>query len=280
MKNQTLILLLFANFALGQNYNVTIDQNVVKYELKDKFNRFDDIGSSKSNVESLNLDFLSSTELKITNRYGSGFTAHTIMFSLTKNLKLKEVSYDYWTDVMEIENLRTYKIKKADLKLNTNPFNNTQGFRGHYTLEIENYIKDSLVNSESFKGKFKTFKGLDKNSEDYKWTVKENNIWYGITNENGIFLNPDVQPKLKSKIKDLVITIKELPNLKIPEFKALVVIKKDGKIEKETIRFFNIYDENLKKSLANILVEKMIFYPACLNEKEVKSKIPIRIKLK
>lgn len=264
----------------GQNLKVSIDPSMGKYEIKDEYNRFDDIGNPNSNFEGLNLEFLSPSQLQISNRYSSGFTGHTITFKLTKQMDLKEVTYNYWTDVLDLENLRTYKVKKADLKINQNPFRKTIGFRGNYTLEIEHYVNDTLIKNEKFKGKFKTFKGLDKESKDYKWTVEQNKIWYGITNDDGVYLNPDIRPKLRSSIKDLVIKIKELSDLKIPEFRVWVVITEDGRIEKESIRFSSvIYNDKLKKLITEILSEEMEFYPACVDEKAVKSQIPIRITL-
>ncbi len=265
----------------GQNLIVSIDPNMDKYEIKDEYNRFDDIGNPESNFESLNLEFLSPSQLQISNRYSSGFTSHTITFKLTKQMDLKEVTYNYWTDVLDLENLRTYKVKKADLKINQNPFRKAIGFRGNYALEIEHYVNDTLVKNEKFKGKFKTFKGVDKESKDYKWTVEQNKIWCGITNDDGVYLNPDIRPKLRSSIKGLVIKIKELSDLKIPEFRVWVVITEDGRIEKESIRFSSvIYNDKLKNLITEILSEEMEFYPACVDEKAVKSQIPIRIALK
>lgn len=274
-----LVSILATTFCVAQNTKVSIDQNIGKYEIKDEYNRFDDIGNPKSNFESLNLDLISPSELEISNKYSSGFTGNTITFRLTNQMKLKNVTYNYWTDVADFENVRTYKVKTADLKLNQNPFAKTIEFRGNYALEIEHYVNDSLIRNETFKGKFKTFEGQDKESENYKWTVEQNNIWYGITNENGVYLNPDIRPKLRSSFKDVVIKIKELSNLKIPYVRVWLVIKEDGRIDKESIGFSNIYNDKLKNSIANILVEKMEFYPACVNEKAVISKIPMSIKL-
>lgn len=275
-----LIIVFTVTFVNGQNLKVSIDKNIGKYEIKDDYNRFDDIGNPKSNFESLNLDFLSTSELKIINRYSSGFTGNTVTFNLTKQMNLQEVTYNYWTDVIDFENLRSYKVKKADLKLSKNPFDKQIGLRGNYTLEIEHYVNDTLVKNEEFKGKFKIFEGMDKESQDYKWTVEQNKIWYGITNENGVYLQPDIRPKLRSNIKDLVLKIKELSDLNIPEFRVWLVITEDGKIEKKSIRFSSIiYNEKLKKSITDILHDEMEFYPACVNEKAVKSKLPMRIRL-
>lgn len=277
----SILIILFVSInAIGQRLKVSVDQNIGKYEIKDEYNRFDDILIPKDKFENLTFDLISNYQLQITNKYSSGYTGHTIKFKLTKNLELKEATYNYWTDVIDFENFRTYKVKKADLKLSNNPFNELKGFRGNYILEIEHYVNDTLIKSEKFKGKFKTFEGVDKDSEDYKWTLEQNKIWRGITNENGVYLNPDIRPKLRSNIKDLVLKIKELSDLKIPEFRVWLVITEDGKIEKESIRFSSaIYNEKLKSSITDILFEKMDFYPGCVNEKAVKSKVPMRIRL-
>ena len=47
-------MILITNFAFGQE-KVTIDQNLVKYEIKDECNRFDDIGNPKNEFEILKI---------------------------------------------------------------------------------------------------------------------------------------------------------------------------------------------------------------------------------
>lgn len=276
MRIQIIILILITHFAFGQG-KVTIDQNLVKYEIKDEFNRFDDIGNPKNNFESLKINFKSNSEIEIQNSYSSGFTGNDIKFILDKQLNIKKATYNYWTDVVDLDNLITYKVENVNLTLNQNPFDKTNGLRGKYILEIGHFRNDSLVKTKHFKGKFKTFKGIDKESTDYKWTLEQNEIWYGITNENGVYLNPDKVPSLKSDFKILTKEIKKLKGYKPSKIKAFVVINENGKIEKEPIRFLGQLDKELERQITKLLIELTDWYPACVNEKEVKSQIPIVI---
>jgi hypothetical protein len=276
LRIQIIILILVTNFAFGQE-KVTIDKNLPKYEIKDEFNRFDDIGNPKIDFESLKINFKSNSEIEIQNSYSSGFTGNDIKFILGKQLNIRKVTYNYWTDVVDLDNLITYKVKKVNLTLNQNPFEKTNRLRGKYILEIEHFRNDSLVKTEHFKGKFKTYKGIDKESSDYKWTLKQNEIWYGITNENGVYLNPDKMPSLKSDYKILIKEIKKLEGYKPSKIKAFVVINENGKIEKEPIRFLRQLDKELEKQITKLLIELTDWYPACVNEKEVKSQIPLVI---
>lgn len=277
MKIQIIILILIANFAFGQE-KVTIDQDIVKYEIKDEFNRFDNIANELKNYKSLDID-IDKSSINILNRYSTGFTGHTISVIIDKKMNIVKANYEYWSDVAE--NGTEYKVDSIDLILNQNPFEKIKGLRGQYTMQVKKVSANGeLLEKIIFKGKFKTFKGIDKLSSDYLWALEQNKLFYGLTNENGVYLNPDIRPKLKSNIKDLVLKLKELSALKIPEFRVWVVITEDGKIERESIRFSSsIYNDKLKNSITDILFEKIEFYPACMNEIAVKSKLPMRIRL-
>ena len=276
MRIQIIILILVTNFAFGQE-KVTIEENIEKYEIKDEFNRFDDIGNPIRNFESLKINIKSNSEIEIQNSYSSGFTGNDIKFIIDEKLNVNKATYNYWTDVLDLDNLITYKVNKANLTLNQNPFDKTNGLRGKYILEIEHYRNDSLIKTEQFKGKFKTFEEIDKESSEYKWTLKQNEIWYGITNENGVYLNPDKKPSLKSDYKILVKEIKRLRGYKPSKIIAFVVINENGKIEEKAIRFSGHLDKELEKQISKLLIKLTDWYPACVNEKEVKSQIPIVI---
>lgn len=279
MRIEFIILILITNFAFGQE-KITIDQNLVKYEIKDKFNRFDDIGNPENDFESLKIEFKSNSDLEIKNSYSSGFTGNDISFKINKNLEIIETKYNYWTDVIDSENIRTYKVKNVKLTLNQNPFKKINGLRGNYVLEIQHFYNDSLTKTDTYKGKFKSFKGTDKTSVDYLWALEQNKIFNGITNENGVYLRPDIMPSLKSDYKILTEKIKNIKGYKPDIIRAYVVINENGKIEKEPFRFFGNFEQwnNETQSLVKkLLIELTEWYPACVNENEVKSQIPIVI---
>lgn len=255
---------------------MTVDKNVVKYEIEDEFNRFDDIDNSENDFKRLHLIFTNS-ELEIKNSQSSGFTGDNISFVINNKLELKNVNYDYWTDNLDLENNQIYKVKSSKLVLNQNPFKKIDGFRGKYILEIEHYWDDTLTKTEKFKGKFKSFKGINKTSSDYLWALKQIKILNGSVDKNGIYLRPDKIASLKSNINILTEKIKEIKVNKPKRLKAYLVIDENGKIEKESIRFVDHLDKEFQKKVTKLLFEYTEWYPACDNEKEVKSRIPIII---
>ncbi|MFD1064119.1 hypothetical protein ACFQ1Q_12750 [Winogradskyella litorisediminis] len=277
MKNNIILLSFISVFAFGQK-KVKIDENVLKYEIKDDFNRFDDVSNSENDYERLSINFKNS-ELEIKNSQSSKFTGDDISFIINNKLELKSVSYDYWTDYIDFKNIRTYKVKSSKLILNQNPFFKSNGLRGKYILEIEHYWNDTLTKTTKFKGKFKSFKGINKTSADYLWVMQQNKMGDAILNEDGIYLRPDKMASLKSNIKDLTKKIKEIKVNKPNRLKAYLVIDENGKVEKESITFLEYIDKEFKMQVTELLFEFTEWYPACVNEEEVKSRIPIIIKI-
>ena len=278
MKTKIIIILLISNFTFGQNAKVAIDRNLVKYEIDDEFERFDDIDYPVNEFKSLNFKFNSDSDLEIKNSYGGGFIGYDISFRINNLLEIDEVYYNFWTDNIDLENVITYKVRKAYLSLNQNPFDKLNGLRGKYILEIEHYCNDSMFNEEIFKGKFKTFEGIDKTSADYKWALNQNQIRYNIINADGVYLNPPVPPTLKSDTKTLIREIKKIKGHP-RNLRAMVVINEQGKIEKEPIRFYEQLDKNLESKIIKLLIELTDWNPAFDNGKKVKSQVPIMIGL-
>ncbi|WP_162985012.1 hypothetical protein [Mesonia aquimarina] len=281
MRIQIIILILIANFAFGQE-KVGIDLDIVQYEIKDEFNRFDNIANELKNYKSLDIDLIDKLNIKILNKYSTGFTGYTISIIIDKKLNIVKANYEYWTDVAEIG--IEYKVDSIDLKLNQNPFEKINGLRGRYTMQVEKFSSDGeLLEKITFKGKFKYFKGIDKSSSDYLWTLEQNKVFYGITNENGVYLYPDKMPSLKSDHKILTEKIKKNQGYKPEKIRAFVIINEKGKIEKEQFRFFGEFgklNNETQNQVKKILIELTEWYPACVNEKEVKSQIPIVIGIK
>ncbi|WP_442845852.1 hypothetical protein [Leeuwenhoekiella sp. H156] len=247
--------------------------------MKDEFNRFDNIANELKKYKSFNLEFKENSNIKILNQYSTGFTGHTISFEIDNNLNIIESNYDYWTDVPEIGT--KYKVLDVDLKLNQNPFKKTDGLRGQYEMKVEKVNENGeSLKKITFKGKFKSFKGIEKSSAEYLWALEQNKIFYGITNENGVYLRPDKMPSLKSDHKVLTEKIKKINGYKPNKIRAFVIINEKGKIENKPFRFFGDYgnlNDETQKQVKELLIEFTDWYPACVNEKEVKSQIPIVI---
>ena len=55
------------------------------------------------------------------------------------------------------------------------------------------------------------------------------------------------------------------------------MINKKGKIEPNSIKHTDYINYKIKKKIDSLLVKFTEWYPACVNEKEVKSRIPVLI---
>ena len=276
LRIQIIILILITNFAFGQN-KVSIKKNTVKYEREDEFNRFDDVENSNLEYEGLSINFKSNLELEIKNSCSSGFTGNDVSFVINDKLELINTTYDSWTDVIDLENQVTYKVKNVELILNQNPFKSISELRGNYILKVEEYWNQSLNKVKTYKGKFKSYKGINKSSADYLWALKQNRITNGIIDKNGVYLQVDKKASLKSGLKNLTKKIQQIKGEKPKRLKGYIVINENGKVEKESVKFLEYLDIELQKQIIKLLVEFTEWYPACVNEKEVKSRIPIVI---
>lgn len=276
MRIQFIILILITNLTFGQE-KVAINKNTLNYEINDEFERFDDIGNSENDYKRLHLNFKSDSLLIIENNHGAGFVGEDITFTITKNLQIKDAKYNYWTDNPNPKKMLTYKVKKVNLSLNQNPFEKTNGLRGNYSLQIEEYSKDSLNRIKVVKGKFKTFKDINKESTDYKWVLEQDKTSKNFKNSNGVYFNLEIPPTLKSNSERLSNEVKKLNGFETNDIKALIVINEKGKIEKAPIRFSISLNDKLKMKLIELLIKYTEWYPACVNGKAVKSQIPIII---
>ena len=276
MRIHIIILLFITNLSLGQE-KVSIDQNVVKYEIKDEFERFDDIEPTQNDFKGLSLIQNTDSDIEIANSYGGGFIGYDIYFKIDKNLNIKNVTYNYWTDNIDLDNIITYKVCKANLSLNQNPFINLKELRGKYTFEIERYCNGDLMGQEIFKGKFKTFREINKNSADYKWALKQDKGLKNVKNLNGVYLSPENPPNLISDSRILIEELEKVSEFKNKNIKAFVVINENGIVEKSPIRFSIKLTAELEMKLTVLLIQYTKWNPAKINGKAVKSQIPVVI---
>jgi hypothetical protein len=281
MKIQIIILVLISNVAFGQRSEVVIDTKIVEYEKLDDYQRFDDVETY------LTIDYLrkkefkiiseSDSEIELYNIYNSGFGGEEISIKLNNKLEIIGVDFNQWSDVIDVNNPIKEKVSKIELKLNQNPFLKIKNLRGEYLLEVQHIDKEGeIIRTEFYKGKFKSYKHIPKDSAEHKWAVEQSLIFKGITDRNGYFLNPDKKAALKSSEKELVNEIKKL-NEEIPyKIKTLVVVNEFGKIEK-VLEVNTPMDFDLKLKIVNTIRDMTDWYPACLNDVPVKTKIPLVI---
>ena len=144
----------------------------------------------------------------ILNYYSIGFTGRTIYFLIDKNLNIIQSYYDYRTDNIEIG--VKYKVLDIDFRLNQNPFKETDGLQGQYEMKVKKVNKaGETLKQITFKGKFKSFEGIDKSSSEYLWALKQNKILNGIIDKDGVYLHPNKMASLKSDYKVLIEKLKK-----------------------------------------------------------------------
>jgi len=146
-------------------------------------------------------------------------------------------------------------------------------------MHVNRYSNDSLTGTKIFKGKFKNFEGVDKLSKDYHLALKLSKIRHGIMTEDEVYYKIDQPAYLKTNHK---FVLNELKKLKIDSQKiieAWCVINEQGKIEPKSIKHYGFIDNYIKTKIDSTLIKVTEWQPACLDENEVKSKIPIFIRL-
>jgi len=103
--------------------------------------------------------------LLIKNYASDGKVGHSIEFTLNTKLEITNVIFEEWMCTLD-RNSVTYKIDKANMTLDSNPFLK-ENVIGYYTVTMtihykvtgidkEQGLKDEIV-KRKFKGKFKTF---------------------------------------------------------------------------------------------------------------------------
>lgn len=274
-----ILFVLAANSVYGQE-KVIINENVAKYEINDEFDRFDDVEKSQNDFKNLTLIINKNTSFKIENSYNGRLMGYDINFSINSNLEIENVSYDFWDDVINLDNVITYEVCQANLNLSQNPFIKLSELRGNYNLEIEKYCNGDITGKKTYNGKFKTFKGVDTNSENYKWVTKQSKGVKNVKDSNGIYLIPENPPTLISNSKLLIEELKKISEFNGQKIKAIVVINENGKIEKEPIRFSIKLSNDEQSKLVASLIKYTKWKPAIVNGKKVKSSIPVIINTK
>ncbi|GGE23035.1 hypothetical protein [Psychroflexus salis] len=269
-------LLLITKISSSQE-NVELNVNALKYEINDEFERFNDIRDIV-NINKLHYYFKSDSILIIEND-NVVLSGTNIKLIINNKLQIKDATYNFWTDNPNPEVILSYKVTRVNLILNQNPFKTISGFRGNYNLEIQEYSNDSLIDKYEYKGKFKSFEEISKESVEYKWVVNQNKPEKNYINSNGVYINPEVPPTLKSNYNGLIKEIRKIEKLESKNIRAFIVINEKGKIEKSPIRYSYFLNDKQKSELTKLLIEYTEWYPACVDEIAVKSQIPLIISI-
>jgi hypothetical protein len=146
----------------------TINSNLATYESDSVYFPFDRLHSSELSPRPVRIS-KEGDLLIIANTYNEGLSSIDIAITLNPQLKIMDVHFDRWNDV--INGSKTdYIIKKITLEIDKNPFQDSI-ITGRYSLEIKSTvrtnkelrkqgIKDTTFYS-TFNGKFKIYRDED-----------------------------------------------------------------------------------------------------------------------
>lgn len=238
---------------------------------------------------------IADNQVIITNTFNSGYTGHKIQFIISSDLEIKDVTYVDWSDYIDGSE-KKYKVEKAILSMNVNPFD-FKLVTGHYTLQIrEDYFAGQLLKEIGkkdtttymiFNGKFKIYSDQEI-KKGRKWVIDQNEIKYGIKDSLGIYQSPDEfaqykygDDSLKSMLKQFEVLRSETNVSKRVFVTLLMQVDERGIVNPETMTIL----ETMKSThLIDRLKQNINFmtnwYPATYKGRPVKSEMNIPIPIK
>lgn len=233
--------------------------------------------------------------LTIINKSNDGYTGHKVCINLNSNLKILDVAYDEWNDIVDGSKTK-YKVEKIILTFNKNPFNDSI-FTGYYTLqvrhdyEMESILQNSEVKDTSyyfiFNGKFKFYSATDY-KKGKKWIIEQNELKYNIKDSSGVYFDVDkfAQFQLGDSTLMNILSNLTLDRKQVKEpLKSFVtlsfIVDKFGNIDLNKIRIRE--GLNSDSILRKIINEKKLWanwIPAEYKGVKVNSEVNLRIQIK
>lgn len=231
----------------------------------------------------------------IKNTFNDGYTGHEIQFIISSDLEIKDVTYTDWSDYIDGAE-KKYKVEKAILSMNVNPFDNKL-VTGHYTLQIrEDYFAGQLLKEMGrkdtttfmiFNGKFKIY-SEEEIKKGRKWVIDQNEIKYGIKDSLGIYELPDEftqykygEDSLKSMLKQFEVLRSETNVNKGSTLTLYMHVDEKGVVIPESMTMSeSMKSTNLIDRLKQNINFMTNWYPATYKGRPLKSDVylPIRIK--
>jgi len=231
----------------------------------------------------------------IENTFNDGYTGHQIKFTISPDLNISDIIYTEWTDNIDGSETK-YKVEKAILSMNANPFDN-KFVTGHYTLQIrEDNFAGQLLKKIGrkdtttymvFNGKFKVYSDNEIRM-GWNWHIEQNEIRYGIKDSLGIYQLPDEfaqykfgDDSLKSLLKQFAVNRSETSVDKRAFVTLQMLVNEKGSVIlesisiSETMKSTNLLD-NLKQN-KDLITN---WYPAIYRGRPVKSEVNLPIPIK
>ncbi len=233
----------------------------------------DSISDNFDNTEQILLERVGLDEIWVYNCFNSGFTGSLKLIKVKSNLKIKAAYYDYWTDHIELDNQKYYKVKKSEINFEKNPFETNELVNIEYKLIINEvaYKSDKISDTFTINEKIKS---IELNSEK----VRDFKEKYGIINSFNSYQIEflDIKPKLKTSLKSL----KNVLRTKFEKVSLMTVfsIYENGEVISSSIKIRTSKKMNLeqKKKLKK-MIEKLKYSVPQINKKPVRAQISLNL---
>lgn len=243
---------------------------VIKAE--NKIDSFSDNNTSFNDLdktEQILFEKKSNNEIWIYNCFNSEFAGETTLIKVNKNLKIKSVYYDYWTDVID-ENLTEFKVVDSIISFNKNPFKSNGEIEFSYKLKVNevSFISNKTINSKVISVKTKSKEITKENENKYKRK-------YGFINSFNAYKSKyvDRSPKILSNLDSLRRQLN--PNFETNRIFILLTVDIKGNVLKESIKLrsrkkLTSEEEN---QIKNLIAEKINYKPGFINETPVNTEL-------
>ncbi len=232
----------------------------------------------------------------IENTSNYGLSGSSVIFKISPSLKIDNVQYHKWNDIV-IEGRKTeYVVEKVILELNKNPFIDTT-ITGHYKLQIREIyrVEKKLRNIGArdttyyyaFDGKFKVYSSeeIEKGKE---WINDQNEIKLRIKDSSGVYYLLDKKPSFQlgdSALADILNQFGFKKNQVEGKFNDYIrltfLVNENGEVDLNSLQVYEklVSQEEIDR-LKNIKELWSNWDPGEYNGRKVKSNANLLIKTK
>jgi len=259
------------------NFSCSNKKNQEKLKSIEKLNKVNPVPESIISYDESRqtlFERISDNEIWIYNCLYSGFTGERILIKVNKDLKVKFAYYDYWTDVLDLENPTEFKVISSKIKFDKNPFKSSGEIKINYELKINevSYSTKELINSIVLAQRIKIREMTNENKNKYK---KKYEFINSFNAYKAAYV--DKKPKLLSNIGIFKRKLKS-------DFKTnqiILVFSTDikGEILKESLKFRTSkkLTTGQKDRLKKLIMGSLKYSPGYINENPVRTELSIKI---
>lgn len=266
------------------------------YEHPDSFFPFDFTESNQYNQNPLKITQLNSNHIVIKNSFGNLLPTMELEIHIDSNLNILDVKYQSYSGVFDDTRTRSDSVDQITLYFNQNPFIDTLGLIGRYTVIIDSEesfytreLKPRKIEQQyyhPFMGKFKVYSMNEKklSKEQLREKMETDN---GDLDTNGIYHIPEYDPqycydqdslnKYLTKILKSELNENELKNI-IVDFE--LIIDRTGNIEQILIQTKTELPKKESDAIKKEIMTNSCWIPAIHYGRTVKSTLYLSVEIK